>query len=104
MPLFGVHMSIAGGFHNALITAKKHECESVQLFVSPPRAWPVTAVPGGSTVSRFGKLLTKNSNQWRAKDLTDPEIQLFRNTLKNTKVRSLLAHDSYLINLASPDE
>src|SRR5439155_24166324 len=40
----------------------------------------------------------------RAKELTDPEIQLFRDTLQGTQVQSLLAHDSYLINLASPDD
>jgi deoxyribonuclease IV len=79
MPLFGAHMSIAGGYHNALLTAKKHSCEALQLF-------------------------TKNSNQWRAKELTDPEVQLFKDTLQGTQVRALLAHDSYLINLASPDE
>jgi deoxyribonuclease-4 len=72
-------MSIAGGYHNALLTAKKYACEALQLF-------------------------TKNSNQWRAKELTAPDIQLFNDTRRKTKVRTLLAHDSYLINLASPDE
>jgi deoxyribonuclease-4 len=72
-------MSIAGGYHNALLAAKKYSCEALQLF-------------------------TKNSNQWRAKELTEPEIRLFRDTLKSTQVQVLLAHDSYLINLASPDE
>ena len=32
MPLFGAHMSIAGGYHNALLDAKSHGCETVQLF------------------------------------------------------------------------
>lgn len=32
MPLFGAHMSIAGGYHNALLKAQDHECGSVQLF------------------------------------------------------------------------
>ena len=79
MPLFGAHMSIAGGYYKALLAAQEHACEAVQLF-------------------------TKNSNQWRAKELTDPEIQLFKETLAQTKVQVTLAHDSYLINLASPDE
>jgi deoxyribonuclease-4 len=78
MPLFGAHMSIAGGYHQALIAAGKYECEAVQLF-------------------------TKNSNQWRAKDVTGEDVSLFRDTLRQTRVRALLAHDSYLINLASPD-
>jgi deoxyribonuclease-4 len=72
-------MSIAGGYHNALLIAQAHGCETVQLF-------------------------TKNSNQWNGKDLTDDEVRVFRRTLRQTRLRFPLAHDSYLINLASPDE
>ena len=79
MPLFGAHMSIAGGYHRALLTAQRHDCEALQLF-------------------------TKNSNQWRAKELTAEEVTTFAETRRQTRVRTLLAHDSYLINLASPDE
>ncbi len=79
MPLFGAHMSIAGGCHNALLEAQAHGCASVQLF-------------------------TKNSNQWNCKDLTDADVDLFRQTLKETGLREPTAHDSYLINLASPDD
>lgn len=79
MPLFGAHMSVAGGLHNALLTAQAHACESVQLF-------------------------SKNANQWQARDLTDDEVRLFRRTLRQTGLRHATAHDSYLINLASPDE
>src|ERR1051326_3509631 len=79
MPLFGAHMSIAGGYHRALLTAQRHDCEALQLF-------------------------TKNSNQWRAKELTAEEGTTFAETRRQTRVRTLLAHDSYLINLASPDE
>jgi hypothetical protein len=32
MPLFGAHMSIAGGCHNALLAALKYGCDTVQLF------------------------------------------------------------------------
>ncbi len=78
MPLFGAHMSIAGGYHRALLAAQEHGCSSVQLF-------------------------TKSSNQWRAKDLTPEEVQTFRQVRRQTGLRHALAHDSYLINLASPD-
>ena len=78
MPWFGAHMSIAGGYHHALEAALKYDCEALQLF-------------------------TKNSNQWRAKELTDADIHLFREAHTRTRVRSLIAHDCYLINLASPD-
>jgi deoxyribonuclease-4 len=79
MPLFGAHMSIAGGYHKALLEAQARGCATVQLF-------------------------TKSSNQWRAKELTAEEIQTFRRTLRQTRLRWPTGHDSYLINLASPDE
>jgi len=79
MPLFGAHMSVAGGLYKALLTAQAHGCQAVQLF-------------------------TKNANQWQARDLSDDEIRIFRRTLRQTKLRHPTAHDSYLINLASPDE
>jgi deoxyribonuclease-4 len=72
-------MSIAGGPHNALVAAQAHGCRSVQLF-------------------------TKNANQWNARDLTPEDIRLFRHALRETGLRHTVAHDSYLINLASPDE
>jgi deoxyribonuclease-4 len=71
-------MSAAGGCHNALLSAQQHEFDVVQLF-------------------------TKNNNQWNARDFTADEIKLFRDTLKTTKLKCPTAHDSYLINLASPD-
>lgn len=79
MPLFGAHMSIAGGCHNALLAAQAHGCESVQLF-------------------------TKNANQWNAKALDEEAVRTFRKTLRQTRLRLPMAHDSYLINLASPDD
>jgi deoxyribonuclease-4 len=79
MPLFGAHMSIAGGYHNAVLAAQKHGCPAVQLF-------------------------TKNSNQWQGKELTDDDVKSFRRAAREAGIRSALAHDSYLINLASPDE
>ena len=79
MPLFGAHMSTAGGCVNALRLAREHGCDSVQLF-------------------------TKNANQWNARPFTDDEARLFREALAESGLRHATAHDSYLINLASPDE
>jgi deoxyribonuclease-4 len=79
MPLFGAHMSAAGGCHKALLTAQSFECETVQLF-------------------------TKNNNQWKAKELAESDIQQFKDVLAATSLRFPMAHDSYLINLASPDD
>jgi deoxyribonuclease IV len=48
--------------------------------------------------------LTKNANQWNARDLSDDDVRTFRRLLRETRLRFPMAHDSYLINLASPDE
>jgi deoxyribonuclease-4 len=79
MPLFGAHMSIAGGCHNALLDAQAHGCATVQLF-------------------------TKCASHWEARPLSDDEVRTFRRTLRQTRLRQPMAHDSYLINLASPDD
>ncbi len=36
MPLFGAHMSIAGGYEKALLAAQAHGCGTVQLFTKNP--------------------------------------------------------------------
>jgi deoxyribonuclease-4 len=79
MPLFGAHMSIAGGYHKALLSAHQYGCHTVQLF-------------------------TKSSNQWNAKPFTDEDLAIFGKALVETGLQYPTAHDSYLINLASPDE
>lgn len=79
MPLFGSHMSIAGGYFKAVEAAHAAGCDCVQLF-------------------------TKNNNQWRAKDLTDDDVRAFQDALARLGISHPLAHDSYLINLASPDD
>lgn len=79
MPLFGAHMSIAGGYDRALIAAADHRCETVQLF-------------------------TKSPSQWAAKPISDLEALTFRRLCRKLGLRSPVGHDSYLINLASPDE
>ena len=77
MPLLGSHMSIAGGYHNAVLAAKKAGCDCVQIF-------------------------TKNNNQWRAKELTDQEADKFKQAMDDQGIVAPLSHASYLINLASP--
>jgi deoxyribonuclease IV len=104
MPLFGAHMSIAGGLHKSLLAAQAHGMDTVQLFTASPQSWPVKPFPAGQAVFQSGQFLTKNANQWKGKELTDEEVRTFRRTLRQTRLRFPLAHDSYLINLASPDE
>ncbi len=79
MPLFGSHLSIAGGYYKAVDTAAELGLQTVQLF-------------------------TKNNNQWAGKPLSDDDVRLFREALQRTGVQRPCAHDSYLINLASPDD
>ena len=75
----GAHMSIAGGCDKALTAAAAFEMTACQLF-------------------------TKNANQWRAKPLERAAIERFAAAREATGIRHLVAHDSYLINLASPDD
>jgi deoxyribonuclease-4 len=78
MSILGAHQSIAGGYYKAVELAHGLKCDCVQLF-------------------------TRNNNQWRAKELTDEDVRRFQAKLKELGVVHPLAHDSYLINLASPD-
>lgn len=79
MPLFGSHLSIAGGYYKAVDAAAALGMETVQLF-------------------------TKNNNQWKGKPLADDDVRLFREALERTGIRRPCAHNSYLINVASPDD
>ncbi len=79
MPLFGSHLSIAGGYHKAATRAGELGMQTVQIF-------------------------TKNNNQWRAKPLTDEDVRLFRDAVADAGLQLPCAHDSYLINLGTPDD
>jgi deoxyribonuclease-4 len=101
MSLLGVHTSIAGGFHHALLRAQALGCTAVQMFLASPGRWPVTPPPAGKPAFRPGEFLTKNCNQWNAKDLTAEEIRTFRRTLRQTRLCQPMAHVCYLMNLDS---
>ena len=49
------------------------------------------------------QLFTKMANRWAERDYESEECRLFRERLAGTQVTATMAHDSYLINLASPD-
>lgn len=76
-PRLGAHMSIAGGVANALLRGQHIGCDTIQIF-------------------------TKNNNQWRAKPLTAQEITTYRTHRATTGIWPVVAHDGYLINIASP--
>lgn len=77
--LLGAHMSIAGGVDKAVERAAKIGCTTFQLF-------------------------TKNSNQWKATPLNEQTVQNYKRLLKLTKIKPVVAHDSYLINLCAKDK
>lgn len=78
MAILGAHQSISGGFHKAVQRAQERGCQCLQIF-------------------------TKNTNQWKAKPIAPEEARQFRDALAETGITCPLAHDSYLINLASPE-
>ena len=49
------------------------------------------------------QIFTKMANRWAERACADDECNAFRAALADTPVRTTVAHDSYLINLASPD-
>jgi deoxyribonuclease-4 len=48
--------------------------------------------------------LTKSPNQWHCRPIAADEAAGFRKAVRAAGLRRTLAHDSYLINLASPDD
>ena len=69
-------MSIAGGLPRAVDRAEASRCEALQIF-------------------------TKSAGQWRARELPPAEIARFRERVEETGIRPVVAHNSYLINLAA---
>ena len=76
--LLGAHISIAGG-----------------TALAPPRA--------GVIAASAMQIFTKQANRWAERECVDDECRAFREALARTEVAFTNAHDSYLINLASPD-
>lgn len=75
--LVGAHMSIAGGFSQAIERGLSIGCTCIQVF-------------------------TKNNRQWNAKPLKKDETIAFYQAQKNNPaMRSVVAHASYLINIGS---
>lgn len=49
------------------------------------------------------QLFTKMASRWAERECADDERERFRAAVGSTPLRATIAHDSYLINLASPD-
>ena len=105
LPLLGSHLSIAGGMHKAAEKAASLGMDTVQIFTHSPSQWAVKPVnPPEKADSRSGGFFTKNNNQWKGKPLSDEDVKLFRDAFERAGLRRACAHNSYLINLASPDD
>jgi deoxyribonuclease IV len=77
-PMLGAHMSIAGEVGEALNRGKQVGCDCIQIF-------------------------TKSSRQWASKPLAKEEIEKFKHNQIETGITTVIAHDSYLVNLGAPD-
>ena len=49
------------------------------------------------------QVFTKGPSQWREPTLAASILREFRSALESSAIREVVSHDSYLINLASPD-
>ncbi len=102
--LLGSHVSTQGGFSRAVQRAVDVDCDCLQVFVSPPRQWPVKRLDEAGDGYKPVRRLTKNNNQWAAKPLTAEAISRWKEAFAASGLQGPIAHASYLINLASPDD
>jgi deoxyribonuclease-4 len=58
---------------------------------------------GGSLRATAIQLFTKTPNQWRERVLLAEQIERFRLEVARHRLEAVVSHDSYLINLATPD-
>ena len=77
--LLGAHLPTSKGFVAALEQAQELECNCLQIFSKSPR-------------------------QWNAPPLDENRVAAFRAAWQKSNFAPLVVHDSYLINLAAPDE
>lgn len=76
----GIHTSIAGSYLNALESARKLGCNTLQIFSASPRMWQ-----GGSA------------------RIAEVDALAFRARREELRLGPLVVHANYLINLASPE-
>lgn len=76
--LIGAHTSAAGGAWNALLEGQEIGATTIQLF-------------------------TTNQKRWDSKPFEPEALKKWAETLKETGIRQVMSHDSYLINLGAPD-
>ncbi len=75
----GAHVSISGSIDLAIGRGEELGCTAIQIF-------------------------TKNANQWSGKPISPQSAEAFKTAWKASSIGPIIAHDSYLINLAAPDD
>jgi len=77
--LLGAHVSVAGGLDNAFARGLESHCTALQVF-------------------------TKNANRWQGKPISNDDAIAFQQAWQKSGIGPVIAHDAYLINLASPKQ
>jgi deoxyribonuclease-4 len=75
----GAHVSISGSIDRAIGRGEEIGCTAIQIF-------------------------TKNANQWRGKPISQQSAAAFKTAWEASPIGPIIAHDTYLINLAAPDD
>ncbi len=79
MKVLGGHVSVTGGVRNAPERARAVTCDCMQIF-------------------------SKNQMQWASKPLDLEDAEQYKVNMGAHGIRETVIHDSYLINLGSPDK
>jgi deoxyribonuclease-4 len=75
--LLGAHVSVAGGLEQAFARGLESGCTALQIF-------------------------TKNASRWQGKPISRTAAEAFCQTWQESGIGPVMAHNAYLINLASP--
>lgn len=78
MGLLGAHVSISGGVEKSFSRGEELGCDTIQIF-------------------------SKNQRQWKVSPLSEESLEAFQEAFQKSQIQQVVIHDSYLINLASPD-
>ncbi len=76
--LFGCHVSIAGGIDKSIARAEALQLGAMQIF-------------------------SKNASRWQTPPLDPDTVERFKTARSQASLGYIAVHDSYLINLASPE-
>jgi deoxyribonuclease-4 len=77
--LIGAHCSTEGGLHTCFERAEIIDATAIQIF-------------------------TQNARQWHSSKIQPKIIEMYKMNMLKSKVKTVISHDSYLINLCAKDE